>query len=485
VYISHGEENRDVSAQGRLVCLDAGQVENGQPKLVWEVVGTKFGYTTALVANDRLYISNDSGRLYTYEAKTGKQIGRPFIYGRLSRGSPLFADGKIYIFDVYGHLHILKPGEKDIKELHDQEFRAANGKGLVETNGTPMAYKGRLYFGSLEAFYCVGTASSAPGETPPLSAAEKGDGQPATLALFPADVVVHAGGKATFEVRAFDSAGIALDKAPSDGAWSIALPPKQPNGRQPPALVAALDGKGTKATLTVDAKLIGQQGYVEYTVGKMVGRARVRVAPTLPYKMDFEKVPESATPGGWVNCMGKFAVVKMDGSLVLKKLADNPVPPVARARAYLGLPDMKDYTIQADVSGALVRDNMPDIGIINNRYRLVLDGKRDADDKKRRLRIISWEARPRINHAIAFDWQPKHWYTMKLDIEYNEKIATIRGKVWERGKAEPDKWTIEFEDPFPIREGSPGLYAYATGILDNQPGAEGFFDNIVVSVKKK
>jgi len=485
VYISHGEENLDTSEQGRLVCLDAGQIENGQPKLVWEKIGVKFGYTTPLVAEGKVYISNDSGRLYTYEAKTGKPVGRPFVYGRLSRGSPLYADGKIYIFDVNGHFHILKPGKRDIEELHDQYFRAADGKGFVETNGTPVAYKGRLYFGTLEAIYCVGAKNGAAGKAPELPTAEKGDGKLAQLALFPADVVLHPGGSAEFEVRAFDAAGVALKSAPEDGSWSIPLPPKQPNGRQPPALVAKLDGKGAKAKLVVDAKLAGQQGYVEYKVGEIAGRARVRVAPKLPYKMDFENVPESATPGGWVNTMGKFMVVQQGDSKVLKKIADNPAPPVAKARAYIGLPGMKDYTIQADVSGAIVRDNMPDLGIINNRYRLVLDGKRDIGDGKRRLRIISWEARPRINQAVVFDWQPNAWYTLKLDIEYNEKTAKISGKVWERGKAEPEKATIEFEDPFPNREGSPGIYAYATGILEKQPGAEGFFDNIIVSVKEK
>lgn len=485
VYISHGEENLDTSEQGRLVCLDASKVENGSPKLVWEKVGVKFGYTSPVVVDGKVYLSNDSGRLYTYDAKSGKQIGRPFPYGRLSRGSPLYADGKIYIFDVNGHLHILKPGARGIDELHDQAFRSASGRGFVETNGTPAAYKGRLYFGTLESFYCIAAKGGTAGKAPDLAAQESGDGKPATLALFPADVVVHAGGSAEFQVRAFDASGVAVKAAPDDGAWSIALPPKQPNGRQPPQLAAVLDGKGVNAKLTVDPKMVGQQGYVEYKVGNMTARARVLVAPKLPYKMDFEKVPVSATPGGWINCMGKYNVVEQGGNKVLRKLAENPVPPVARARAYIGRPDMKDYTIQADVSGAIVRGNMPDLGIINSRYRLILDGKRDIGDGKRRIRLTSWEARPRFNEAAVFDWQPGKWYTIKLAIEYSEKSAKIRGKAWERGKAEPEKWTIEFDDPFPIVEGSPGIYAYATGILEKQPGAEGYFDNIVVTPNKK
>src|SRR4029077_12027390 len=127
-----------------------------------------------------------------------------------------------------------------------------------------------------------------------------------------------------------------------------------------------------KATLTV-SPMPGQQGYLEFKSGNMMARARVRVAPSLPYKQDFTKVPVGATPGGWVNTMGRYAVVDLDGKHVLKKLSENAAPPVAKARAYIGLPGDKDYTIQADVMGKMINNYMPDVGLINDRYRLVLD----------------------------------------------------------------------------------------------------------------
>jgi hypothetical protein len=39
---------------------------------------------------------------------------------------------------------------------------------------------------------------------------------------------------------------------------------------------------------------------------------------------------------------------------------------------------------------------------------------------------------------------------------------------------------VEIEDPRPNRSGSAGLYAYATGIVEPNPGAESYFDNISV-----
>src|SRR5260370_29207314 len=48
VYCGHGEENEDTNEQGRFICVDAGQIVDGHPKLVWEKVGTKFGLSSPL-----------------------------------------------------------------------------------------------------------------------------------------------------------------------------------------------------------------------------------------------------------------------------------------------------------------------------------------------------------------------------------------------------------------------------------------------------
>jgi hypothetical protein len=196
--------------------------------------------------------------------------------------------------------------------------------------------------------------------------------------------------------------------------------------------------------------------------------------------MDFEKVPVGATPGGWVNAMGKFDVIEKDGSKVFRKIATNPAPPVARANAFITIPNVKGGTIQADVNGSEVRGGVPDIGLLLNRYHLLLDGKRDVDDGKRRLRISSWEAVPRLNHAVVFDWQPNSWYTIKLTVTCTDKTATVRGKVWPRGTPEPKEWTIQFEDTSPNHDGAPALYSYISNVLEKDPGAEAYFDNVSV-----
>jgi outer membrane protein assembly factor BamB len=483
VYCAHGGENDDVGELGRLVCVDAGNVENGKPKLVWEVVGQKFALSSPLVHDGKLYIPSDSARLHGYDAKTGKPLGRRqngelIAFGRVARGSPVWGDGKIYIFDVNGHFHILKPTENGMKELHDQEFRPKQGGGFIETDGSPAVANGKIYFGTLEAFYCIGTKTGKAGE-PPVQPTAKSLGAMAQIQVIPADVVIHPGEKVKFSVHYFDENGEPVGTKDSPKIeWALVTPPKTPAGLQPPPLRGELgDGE-----FTADKTVPGQQAYISATIGKMTARTRVRVAPVLPYKQDFEKVPVGGTPGGWVNTVGKFDVIEQGGGRVLRKTATSPNPGLARANAYIGLPGYKDYVIQSDASAQHVRGVQPDVGVVNQRYTLLLDGKIDPVTQKRQFRIVTWEALPRINHGIDFDWKPDTWYTMKFVVEVANGKATLKGKVWERDQKEPEKWTIEFTDPMPNTEGCPALYAYIsnTDSSPKNPGAECYFDNLSI-----
>src|SRR5262249_4900709 len=143
---------------------------------------------------------------------------------------------------------------------------------------------------------------------------------------------------------------------------------------------------------------------------------------------------------------------------VLAKVNDKASPLIARGNAYIGLPTLTDYTIQADVMGTKVRDDMPDVGVVANRYTLMLTGN------TQRAKIMSWNALPRIDKSAAFSWAPGAWYRLKLTVEQHDKEALVRGKVWPVGEQEPKDWTVEVADPTPNREGSPGLYGYVQGI---------------------
>jgi hypothetical protein len=253
---------------------------------------------------------------------------------------------------------------------------------------------------------------------------------------------------------------------------------KPPAGGGPPPLKGEISADGT---LKVDPALPGQFGFVEAKADGSSARARVRVVSHLPVRQDFEKVPEGRTPGGWVNCQGKFVVESKDGSKVLHKLANNASPLFARAYTYLGKPTWHDYTIQADVMGMKKGGDLSDVGVVANRYSLILDGN------KQRLRIVSWEStpHPRVEQVMPWPWKEGEWYTLKLTVDAKGDKAHIRGKAWPRGQTEPKEWTIEFEDPLPNREGSPALYSYSLGIIEKQTGSDLYYDNVSVTANKE
>ena len=125
VYIGHGEENPN-GTQGGVFCLDASQIVDGKPKLVWHVDGIKAKFASPLVRDGAVYICNDVGALYCLDAKSGAQKW-VFEYGTETKGSPVLADGKIYIAEADATIHILKPSDTECTEISKLHFRPKEG----------------------------------------------------------------------------------------------------------------------------------------------------------------------------------------------------------------------------------------------------------------------------------------------------------------------------------------------------------------------
>jgi outer membrane protein assembly factor BamB len=494
VYISHGEENPEGGPIGRIICLDMSQVnpKTKEPKLVWENkrLAKRFGLASPAIADGRLYLPSDEAELYCFRANDGRQLWR-VRYGTFSRGAPLIADGKLYVFEVNARMAVFKlNGDEEPELLENIAFRRRSGPGFVETQGTPIAVNGRLYFLTQDDLYCVGEPDNKPKTGPykPLSpeADFKRDAAPASVRLFPADVLAKPGEQVKFELKYLDANGrVVSAQADSKVEWSLprpSLPKTAPKGATPPP---ALNGEIADGVLTL-GKLPRQHGLVEAKVGNLTARARVRVAAQIPYTDDFEKSPVGAAPAGWVNAQAKFVVVEKDGNKVLSKVNTDSRPPFARANGYITAPTASNYTIEADMMGTEARGWVSDLGLVNSRYTLILDGKPDSDGK-RHVRLVSWEARMRVNQAADFDWQPGVWYRAKLSVEPDGKTAVVRGKVWKKGEAEPSDWTISYTDPNPNTEGAAALYAYIPdpNINEKNPGSEAYFDNVTITPNDK
>jgi outer membrane protein assembly factor BamB len=506
VWVGHGEENVGNGTQGRLICLDASEVKDGHPKLVWQYDGIKVKFASPILHNGLLYVCDDAGKMYCFDAETGKKDATSketaplwdFEYGKNTKGSPVWADGKFYVSEVDSKFHILKDnGREEPTRLHQYRFR---GKGVVpvELHGSPAIVNGRVYFTTTEQLICIGkkdhnaqpdAISEAPHEPGAGSAAA-----PTHLQVVPADVLLKPGESVDFRAYAYDASGQRLGEVSVEWEKAGMLPPVYPiglkappaaKGPKPPPIAGDLSeasGNGTK--LTVSKLPNGQFGRVVAKSGKLTAFARVRVASVLPYANDFSKVPEGRTPAGWVNTMGKYSVVTLkDGQKVLRKRNDNAAPPVARIRAYIGSPHQKDYTIETEIYGTKLADrgkDMPDVGIGACRYLLTLLG----NDQE--LRLGSWDAQKRIGKKIAFPWKPKTWYRMKLTATVVNGKGVVKGKVWPKGESEPEKWTLEIEDPVPNREGAPVVYGFPNGVLNvASPGPEIYYSYVRITPNLK
>ncbi|MCW8132478.1 MAG: serine/threonine protein kinase, partial [Planctomycetota bacterium] len=67
--------------------------------------------------------------------------------------------------------------------------------------------------------------------------------------------------------------------------------------------------------------------------------------------------------------------------------------------------------------------------------------------------------------SVPFKWTPGTWYRMKtrvdLDAANPEASGVVRAKVWKKGDAEPEAWTLEVPVARPHQNGSPGLFGFS------------------------
>ena len=181
---------------------------------------------------------------------------------------------------------------------------------------------------------------------------------------------------------------------------------------------------------------------------------------------DFENAGGEAPPAWWTGAPGKVFQRTVEGvGKVLMRPRDETVG--RRAKVCFGQPNMTGYTIEADVRGREQRRQRGDVGLINERYGLVLFGN------GQKLELHPWQAADEMTVRVPFAWDADKWYRMKLRVDQlPDGTARVRGKVWpaaDAGARGVDH-REDRHDPAPM--GSPGIYG--DGISDV------YFDNVKV-----
>ena len=215
VYAAHSEENLDNTALGRVVCIDATGNE------VWRYDGVFAGYSSPIVHDGRLYITDNSANIHTLDAETG-QVHWVHNIGTVGKGSPVLADGRLYAPEVNGRFAIVAPDSDAAETLDLAEITMPDGRP-AELFGSPAVAYGRIYLSTEAGVYCLGdpeaqfkvTATAA--DYPREQAAP--DATPTHLQIIPAEVVAQPGASVSFRARAFDAHGRLI--GPVEAEWSL------------------------------------------------------------------------------------------------------------------------------------------------------------------------------------------------------------------------------------------------------------------------
>ena len=464
VIVTHSEENVLTNTMGMVAAVPAASKGTLSDKDArWLVRGVQAGYASPVVDGERLYVLDNGGVLIAFDLK-GKQLWRESL-GTIAKASPVFADGKLYVGtentgDAGGKFFIIRP-HADRAEILDQDWLGTPQKS-EQIIASPIVARGRVYLTSMDALYAIG-AKGTPGtrgsQAQTSAAGSTGSngsaGPAATLLVTPTEMIVKPGESIALTVRAFDANGVPVADA-GQPTWSL----------------EGLKGTVANGRFTADAAAGAQGGIVKAAVGNLSGAARLRVIPDLPWTFDFEDGRETPPPH-WVNATGKFAVRDLEGNKVLVKLAENPFAFAKRCRPFFGGTEYSDYTIEADLRAMERRRQMGDLGLVAQRYELVLFGNHQ------RLELQPWQPETARTMRVDFPWKKDTWYVMKLEVQsMGDGKVRARGKVWPKGDAEPAAWTIERVDPIGNLKGSPGVYADAPSQAGG--GSELYYDNIKV-----
>jgi len=496
LYVAHSEENLDSPVMGRLVALD---ISGKTPKELWRIEGLEAGFASGTLVDGRIYWPDNKGTIHCVDAATGKRFWQRST-GTIGRPSLVYGDGKLYAGEANGRFYIYElQGEQRPKQLSKVELGDKLGREYAMFGGAAIS-NGRVVIMTATNMFCFGT--NQPAATPaPTKVETAPPGPPAFVSVTPNDVTLRPGEQVKFNVGIYDANGTAItqfEKSPgtnwSLGQLTIGAAPSVQTATRPASAPAPVKIGNLAGTLAPDGTFTAggnetQVGAVVASFGNLTGSARVRVLPALPWSIDFEKYTEDKPPLTFVGAGGKFATRTIDANgqknKVLVKTTDNDL--YARARTNFGHSGMSNYTLQADVyTGSQMISNqrqMPDIGIINSKYVLVLMG----NHQRAQLHVWSTElpderkASGSINKTIDYAWDPNTWYTLKIRVEQQAGKAIIKGKVWPKGKDEPADYQLTLEDTQPNISGSPGFYGNS---LVGAAKSEIFYDNVIVTENK-
>jgi len=509
IIVVHESENIDTTEVGRMAAfkIPAGvkpptpqtpQVFTAKDLEQWRNPIGSLASSPVLVG-DTIYEVSGTGDLAAVNANDGKVLWKKKLAIEQRQSSPFYADGKLYVAmyiaaqsndgkPVEGHdggdgeLFVIKPGEKDGEILSRTMLR---GKAF----GSPIGYNGKIYIQTDKKLYAFGKKGASKGLAKyPESEKWPTAGAKAQLQIIPYEVRLQPGDKQSFRIRALDGNGFTVEENidPKSVKWESFIPP------------TALVKVTMKGAFNADGQLVAEgisAGQWKATLGDATGYIKGRVISALPIKQDFEtfELKETTGPGigkeppvlvaepgkpapqpnptnwnvveeptpfaypplWWNSARFRFEVRQSPGegsSKAFCKTIDNKL--FQRGQVFIGSPEMKNYTIEADVLTEGNKRKMSEVGVINQRYIIVLKGN------YQQIEVNSNQERLKV--SAPFPISPNTWYRVKARVDIaKDGSGIVRGKAWKKGEPEPEKWLIEVPHKNAHQNGSPGLFGFS------------------------
>lgn len=513
IIVTHMSENIDTSDVGRMASFKIPAEIKPESPTVPQVIDNKqleqwrnpngSLASSPVLVDDRIYLVNEGGELCAVNAADGKVQWKKKLGIEERQSSPFYADGKLYIAMYIaaaskgegaapaeasgggegvgnGELFVIKPGDKDAEILSRTTL-------IGKCYGSPVGYNGKVYIQTEKKLYCFGKKGKNPGLAPASKPeAWPTPGEKKKLQIVPAEIFLNPGQTQAFRIRALDANGFIVEDNidPKTVTWEKFVPPT--------ALVkSTINGAFKDGKLVADDNNAPSAGVFQGSVGGLKGYFKGRILPGIPLTQDFESYelnqntstpPPPGTPNEvepptpfaypplpWNAARFKWEIREKDGNKALVKTIDNKR--LQRGTVFFNRPDLKNYTLEADVMTEGNKRKMSEIGLINQRYLINLKGNAQA------LEVTSNQEL--FDKSVPFPVSPNIWYHLKTRVDVAaDGSGMVRAKAWKKGEPEPEAWTIEVPHKHANEEGSPGLFGFAP------QEQRAWIDNIVVTPNK-
>ncbi|HMO85943.1 MAG TPA: PQQ-binding-like beta-propeller repeat protein, partial [Lacipirellulaceae bacterium] len=150
VYMANGWENLVGTFKGSVVALDAklrGDLTGKEKWITYNILASK---SSPIMVDGKLWVIDDGAKLFILDPETGEQVASRIAIGSRMSGSPLHADGKVYVGAESGQWAILRPTDDGAEFVHKLRLNRE------EINGSPIVSHGRIYLPTSNALYCIG-----------------------------------------------------------------------------------------------------------------------------------------------------------------------------------------------------------------------------------------------------------------------------------------------------------------------------------------